>query len=242
MKNSAKYFTLSFLRKEKISRDVFKFYFDRVKRGFDRVKLGSLEQLDFLAGQYIHIYLPVADEKGRGNSRMFTIASSPLEKDHIFIATKKGRTIYKKALFNLVCGTSVKFYGPSGGLVVDEIKKPSYVFLALGIGITPFRSILKYVSKKNLEFPITLIASFSKKEEMCFHDELLEIAESNPNIKIIYTLKRINDTLIKKYIKNINTHSYFIVGSPSGVLDLEDVVSGMGIPSDKIFIEDFEGY
>jgi len=239
MKNSAKYFHLKFIKKEKLSRDVFAFYFDRVKRG-------SAEQLDFLAGQYVHLYLPVANEKGRGNSRMFTIASSPLEKDYIFIATKKGRTIYKKTLFNLARGTPTKFYGLSGSLIIDDPpvggKKPQYVFLALGIGITPFRSILKYISQKKLKISVTLIASNSSKEKMCFHKELLEISKSNPNIKIVYTLNRIDGELIKKYIKNTSSYLYFIAGSPSGVLDLEDVVSGMGVRSDRIFIEDFEGY
>lgn len=231
MKTRAGYFYLNFVKKEKISKDVFAFYFSR-----------KSTNLNFLAGQYIHMYLPVINEKGRGNSRMFTVASSPLEKDYIFIATKKGKSIFKKSLFKLIPKTPVKFYGPSGGLVLDELNKPSYVFLALGIGITPMRSIIKYVSQKNLKISATLIASFSKKEDFSFYNELLEISESNQNIKIIYTLNRINGGLIKKYIKNINAHSYFIVGSPSGVLELEDVVSRMGIPNDKIFLEDFEGY
>lgn len=231
MKNSAKYFNLSFVKKEKISRDVFAFYFDR--RNIN---------LDFLAGQYIHLYLPVRNEKGRGNSRMFTIASSPLEKDYIFIASKKGESIFKKTLFNLKKGVSVKLYGPSGSLVLDEVKKPSYVFLGLGIGITPMRSIIKYVSQKNLNIPITLFASFSKKEDILFYNELMEISKSKPNIKVVYTLNRINDNLIKKYIKNINKHAYFIVGAPSGVSDLEEVVSKMGVINNKIFVENFEGY
>ena len=227
----AKYFYLSFVKKEKLSEDTFIFYFDRKSTGFN-----------FLAGQYIHIYLPIPNEKGRGNSRMFTIASSPLEKDYIFIVTKKGKTIFKKTLFNLRPQTSVQFYGPSGNLVLDEIKKPSYVFLAPGIGITPFRSIIKYISQKNLKITITLIVSFSKKEDFLFSSELLEISRSNPSIKVVYTLNRINDGIVKKHIKNINAHSYFIAGSPRGVLDLEEVVSGMGVINDKIFIEDFEGY
>lgn len=227
----AKYFYLNFTKKEKISKDVFMFYFDRKNAN-----------LNFLAGQYIHMYLPVINEKGRGNSRMFTIVSSPLEKDYIFIATKKGRTIFKKTLFNLAPGTSVKFYGPSGGLVIDEIKKPSYVFLAPGIGITPFRSIIKYISQKNLKISITLFVSFSKKEDVLFYDELMDISKPNLNIKIIYSFSRLNEIFIRKNIKNINKHVYYIVGSPSAVSDLEEVVSGMGVSSEKIFIEDFEGY
>jgi len=227
----AKYFYLDFVKKEKVSKDVFTFYFDR-----------KFSDLDFLAGQYTHIYLPVTNEKGRGNSRMFTVSSSPLEKDYLLITTKRGKSLFKKTLFNLEFQTSVKFYGPSGGLILDEVKKPSYVFLAPGIGITPFRSIIKYVNQKNLNISITLLASFSRKEDILFYDELMNISKSNPNIKIVYTLTRINKQLIKKYVKNINKHLYFIVGSPSSVSDLEDVVSGMGVSNNKIFIEDFEGY
>ena len=227
----AKYFYLSFVKKEKLSEDTFIFYFDRRTTGFN-----------FLAGQYIHIYLPIPNEKGRGNSRIFTIASSPLEKDYIFIATKKGKTIFKKTLFNLKSQTPVKSYGPSGSLVIDEIKKPSYVFLAPGIGITPFRSIIKYISQKNLDISVILLASFSKKEEVLFSRELVNISRSNPNIKIVYTLTRISKKLIKKYVKNINKHLYYIAGPASSISDLEGVVSDMGVGSSKIFLEDFEGY
>lgn len=228
---AAKYFYLNFIKKEKISKDVFAFYFN--KKSID---------LDFLAGQYMHIYLPVINEKGRGNSRMFTIASSPLEKNYIFIATKKGKSIFKKSLFKLIPQTPVKFYGPSGGLILDEVKKPSYVFLSLGIGITPFLSIIKYASQKDLNIPITLLAGFSKKEDVCFYNELMDISKSNLNIKIIYTLTRISSQLIKKYIKNINEHLYYIVGSPKNVCLLEEVVFKMGVSNENIFIENFEGY
>lgn len=234
---TAKYFNLNFIRKEKISKDVYCFYFSRrVKRGSDD------RQLDFLAGQYLHMYLPVVNENGRGDSRMFTIASSPMEADFIFFAIKKGKSIFKKSLFKLIPKTSVKFYGPSGGLIIDEIKKTSYVFLGLGIGITPFRSIIKYVSQKNIKIFITLIVSFSKKEDFVFAPELLKISKSNPNIKIVYSLNRISNKLIKKYIKNINKHLYYIVGASSAISNIEKIVSRMGVPDEKIFLEDFEGY
>ncbi len=235
MKNSAKYFQLNFIKKEKVSKDVFSFYFNRLKHD-------SLGQLGFLAGQYVHIYLPIVNEKGRGDSRMFTISSSPLEEDYLVITTKKGKSLFKKTLFNLKENTSVKFFGPSGGLVLNEKKKISYVFLALGIGITLFRSIIKYVSQKNIKIPITLIVSFSKKEDFLFYSELSKISKSNPSIKVVYALNRIDKKLIKKYIKNVSKYVYFLVGSPSGVIDLEEVVSEMGVENNNIFIEDFEGY
>lgn len=229
--DTSKYFYLKFIKKEKVAKDVFIFYFDR-----------KSVDLDFLAGQYVHIYLPVKNEKGRGNSRMFTVTSSPLEKDYLLITTKRGKSLFKKSLFKVIPQTPVKFYGPSGGLILDEVKKPSYVFLSLGIGITPFRSIIKYINQKNLNISITLLAGFSKKEDICFYNELTDISKYNSSIKIIYTLTRITPNLIKKHIKNINDHLYFIVGSPKGISDMEEIVSKMGISSDKIFIENFEGY
>lgn len=232
---NARYFYLNFIKKEKISKDVFSFYFNR--ENFD---------FNFLAGQYVHLYLPIEKEKNRGNSRMFTIASSPLEKDYIFIAVKKGKSLFKKSLFSLVPQTPVKFYGPSGTLVIDENPptggKPSYVFLAPGIGITPFRSIIKYISQKNLNISITLLASFSKKEDILFFSELMEISKFNSNIKVIYSLRRIDSSLIKKYIKNINKHLYYIAGPAYAISDLEEVVSDIKVPNEKIFLEDFEGY
>ena len=238
----AEFFYLKFLKKEKVSRDVFAFYFSRNKSSFN-----------FVAGQYFHLYLPVKNEKGRGNSRMFTIASSPLEKDYIFIATKKGNSFFKKKLFNLDPKTAVKFYGPSGNIVVDESGKNSYVFLSLGIGITPFRSIIKYVNQKKIKIPIILLASFSMKEDMIFFDELKQAEKENSNIKVVYTLTspakdwegetgRITSELIKKYVRKINNNFYFIVGSPAGIIELEEKVLEAGVSEDKIFLEDFEGY
>lgn len=171
---------------------------------------------------------------------MFTITSSPLEK-HIVITTKKGMTIFKKNLFNLNPQSPVKFYGPSGSLILNETQKP-YVFLSQGIGITPFISIMKYAVQKKLNTSITLLASFSKREDFLFRDELLDLSKSNPNIKIIYTLGRITPGLIKKYIKNIKKHLYYIVGSPQAVLELEEIAYEAGISSENIFVEDFEGY
>lgn len=235
MKSSAEYFHLIFLKKEKITTDVFGFYFSRKDIKFN-----------FLAGQYVHMYLPIENEKGRGNSRMFTIASSPLDKDHILIVTRKGRSLFKKTLFKLIPQTPVKFYGPSGSLVIDENPptggKPYYVFLAPGIGITPFVSIIKYISQKNINIPIALLASFSKKEDFLFYDELNNIAKSNSNIKIVYVPTRINEKLVKKHVKDINKHLYYIIGPAYAIASLEEVVSGMGVASENIFLEDFEGY
>ena len=237
-------FHLPFIKKEKIVKDTYSFYFGQTQLGFN-----------FLPGQYIRMILDIQNPEERGVSRFFTIASSPLEKDYLMITTKVIKSSFKKRLLELNNGDIVKFYGPMGGFVLSEEKKEERVFLAGGIGITPFHSMITYAHKKGLSIPITLFVSFSAVEDIIFYEELQNIAKINPFIKIIYTIThpeenpnwknetgRISDAMIKKYVKNINSLLYYIVGPPAMVIGMEDVVRKMGVVGEKIFIENFTGY
>lgn len=245
MLSSPKNFNLFFIRKEKIARDTYSFYFD----------LKQEKDFYFTAGQYIRMLLDIENPDDRGSSRFFTISSSPLEKDYLTITTKIIKSSFKNKLLELNSGDSAKFYGPMGSFVLNENIGDERVFLAGGIGITPFHSMIKYAYKKNLSIPLTLFVSFSGAEDVIFYKELSEIASKNPNIKVIYTIThaqensnwrgetgRISEEMLKKYIKDINKPLYYIVGPPSMVVGMEDMVSKMGIPNEKIFIENFTGY
>ena len=240
-----KAFRLPFIKKEKVAKDTYSFYFNQAELG-----------LDFIPGQYIRMNLPIANPDERGVSRQFTIASSPLEKNHIMITTKIIKASFKKKLLTLQIGEMVDFFGPLGGFIFDETKKEERVFLAGGIGITPFHSMIAYANGKNLSIPITLFVSFSTVDEMVFYEEMMGIANKNPNIKIVYTITkpeesqekwngevgRISGVLIKKYVSDIFKPLYYIVGPPLMVSEIEETVIKMGISNNKIFIENFTGY
>ena len=239
-----KEFYLPLTKKEQLTKDVYSFYFKRP------------QDLDFLPGQYIRMILPIEKKDERGDSRFFTIASSPLEKDKIMITTRVIKSSFKKKLAELNIGERAKFFGPMGGFVLNEQDKDSRVFLAGGIGITPFHSMITYAHAKNLTIPITLIVSFSRVEDMVFYEELLDIAKKDSYIKIIYTVShpeesdkpwngeigRVSEDLIKKYVPSFLNPLYYIVGPPKMVAVIEDVVKNMGVPNEKIFIENFTGY
>ena len=211
---------------------------------------------NFLPGQYIRMTLDIDNTDNRGNSRFFTIASSPLEKKYIMITTKIIESSFKKRLMILKPQELVRFFGPMGGFVLDEEEKEKRVFLAGGIGITPFHSMITYAHSKNLSIPITLIVSFSSVEDLVFYEELTDITKRNQFIKIVYTVShpessrikwtgetgRISEGLIKKYIPNILEPQYFIVGPPAMVAAIEEVVRNMGVEGKKTFIENFTGY
>lgn len=223
---------VTFLKKEKIAKDTWKFFFNKN------------EVFQQKPGQYISIFM------GQ-DSRDFTVASSPLEEDVFFLVTKNGKSTFKKNLFALSTGSPVMIKPPAGGFVLDEENTTPLVFLSGGIGITPFYSMITYAFEKKLPIPITLIASFSKKEYIIFSEELEKIDIHNPLIKIIYTLSqdnwenekgRVSSTHIKKYIREIHNKVYMVAGGENMVENTEELLLSMGIDSSKIRIDIFTGY
>lgn len=224
-------FQLQFLYKKQIAKNTFSFYFDRKNIPFD-----------FLPGQYLTIQLPIQPKDGSGSSRKFTIASSPLNKEFLVVTTKKGQGEFKKALFALECNEYVTATGPLGGFILKDTDTYDHVFIAGGIGITPFYSMIAYVAEKKLSIPITLIASFSSREEEVFYDELMNMGSNNKNRKIVFITGNISNKVIKKYVPNVSAPTYYIVGPPRMVEGTEELLEKMGIESEKIKVEEFTGY
>lgn len=241
-------FQLSFARKEQVSRDAYAFYFDRTAI--------SASGWEFLPGQYIRITLPQENPDARGIRRFFSLITSPLDKQLIGITTRILQSSFKQTLANLVPGTPVEFFGPVGRFILDEKETQPHILLAGGIGITPYHSMLLYAAEKNLAIPITLFVSFSTVEDVLFKNELEEATKNNPNIKLVYTVTkleeskiswsgetgRISEDLIKKYVVDCSKAFFYIVGSPPMVLAMEEMVKQMGIPIERIRKETFVGY
>jgi ferredoxin-NADP reductase len=214
------------------------------------------EGYDFRAGQYCFLKLP---DKGfqdkRGLRRHLTIASSPLEKELLF-ATRITSSAFKKTLKELSEGETITIEKPLGSFTLPEDTSTPLVFIAGGIGITPFRSMLRYASDDKTKHTITLFYSNRVPETTAFLDELERIADSNNKIKIIPTMTnmenskqkwdglmgRINPLLIKNNYKAWNQAFYYIAGPPKMVDGIRDIVREMGIKKDMIHIEKLTGY
>ena len=237
-------FMLPFTRQEKVANETYSFYFKRT------------EPFNFLPGQYITLHFGEKDDDYDNLTHDFTIASSPLETNYIMITTKTiSHSKFKGQLLSLNKGQKVRFSEPTGGFYFQETVQ-NYVFLAGGIGITPFHSILTYISEKNLSTNATLFVSFSTSEDIVFYDKLNKIAEEHTNIQVIYTITRpeesesdwksetgrITEKLIKKYVPNITLPRYLIVGADTMVAAVEEVINNMGVKDEQIQIENFTGY
>ncbi len=241
MKKAAK-FELTFLRKEKLSKDVYSFYFSREALDFD-----------FNPGQYLKLYLPIKNPDKRGSSRYFTISSSPTDKDFITITTRIIKSSFKMRLNSLKQREIVTAFGPIGYFNFNIKNKKPKIFLAGGIGITPYHSILRYIDNKHLHTRITLIVSFSSREEVIFFEELKKMESRNSNIRVVYALTnenniypefekgRINADMIKKYTQHKDSE-FFIVGSEAFETNMVELVKSLEVPEANIFTENFPGY
>lgn len=127
--------------------------------------------LSYTAGQYIELTLPHNKPDDRGIKRWFTLSSSPGE-ELVSITTRiiPESSTFKKALINLTPGDSLSFTGPMGDFVLPKLIQTPLVFVAGGIGITPFHSILAWLAYAMEERPIQLIYGVRTEEEIIFQD------------------------------------------------------------------------
>ena len=226
----AKSFVLTFLKKEKIARDTYSFYFD--KSNYD---------LKFNPGEYIQMKLEIKNPDSRGSSRYFTIAAPPLD-THLIITTKVIRSSFKKSLLKLEKNKDVRFFGPMGNFVMNRKDKRTKVFLAGGIGMTTFYSMIKFAHQKKDKGKIILITSFSSPDFYIYKEELEKISKENPNINVFYTTSRIDEKIIRKHVDDIFDKSFYVVGSEKMVEDTKNILLKMKIPEESISLEDFTGY
>lgn len=239
-------FSLPFLRKEQAAKDAYTFFFDR----------SAKPDYTFLPGQYNRIILPHENVDERGTSRNFSIVSSPNNTKELMITTRIVQSSFKKALYNLTPGTPVQFFGPVGRFIFDENEVGDRVFLAGGIGITPFHSMLTYIAEKNITIPVTLFASFSTSDDVIYLDEFTKISQDHPNVKIVYTITkpelsqkpwsgetgRVTPELIKKYVPSIAQCITYSCGPIPMVDGMLETLTMMGVPKENQRKENFVGY
>lgn len=210
----------------------------------------------FQAGQSIDMTLlnpPETDAEG--NTRTFSIASAPFDPD-LMIATRMRDTAFKRVLRKTPLGLEVKVDGPSGSFVLHRRAEKPAVFLAGGIGITPFLSIIRQAAHDKAPHQIYLFYSNRRAEDAAFLDVLAEAAKENPNFHLIATMTEmdkshrewegetgfINKPMLAKYLPALDRPIYYIAGPPAMVAAMRRMLVEAGIDEDDIRTEDFSGY
>ena len=133
---------------------------DHVAAGTAGFAFELQDRFTFEAGQTCDLTIPSApyrDEKGL--SRTFSIASSPADAPRMLVATRLTGSAFKRTLLDAPTGFEVDVEGPFGSFVLHKNAARPALFFAGGIGITPFRSIIKDATERRLPHPMTLFYS-----------------------------------------------------------------------------------
>ncbi|MDO8619582.1 MAG: FAD-dependent oxidoreductase [Candidatus Daviesbacteria bacterium] len=193
-------------------------------------------------GQYLDYELPVKDPDG--NTRSFTISSSPTE-NFLMLSTRHGITPFKKLLETLKPGVEIKTSHPAGTFTLDE-KSPA-VMIAGGIGITPFRSMIKWAYDNHLNIHIKLIYANSDAD-FPFKNELDKWKKELKNLKIDYINTTIQGKLDARKLKFLTTNYslpstvYYLAGPPKMVTSFEKTLLSEGVDKTNIRYDEFDGY
>lgn len=224
---------LELIEKREESADVFSFIFK------PRIPVS------WQAGQYVLYKIPHNNPDDRGDTRIFTISSPPYQKN-LMLTTRyafKESSSFKKALFAKQIGDVVEASTVRGKFIVEDINQ-KFVFIAGGIGITPFYSILLDLEKQNKIKDIILIYSNKKKENIVFRDTLERLAKQFPGLRIIYIFspRHCDKELIQETVPDIQERIFYLSGPVRLVKSVEEVLRQLSVDKNKIKKDYIPGY
>lgn len=212
------------------------------------------KNVNFKPGQYFFITIPKLDyPDNRGNIRHFSVVNSPSENNAITMATRiREESGFKKTLNKLPLGATVEIGSFTGDFVLPKNYSQSLVFVAGGIGITPFMSMLHYVDEEKLPYDITLIYSNRDQESTAFLEELNELKNRNKKLKLILTMtqdlswkgenRRIDGKFIVDNVQDFQNKIFYVSGPPLLNEAVKNTLRELKIENKNILVENFSGY
>ena len=224
---------------------------DEIANGTVAFRLKKPEGFAFAAGQAVYVTLPGQKESdSKGRIRTFSIASSPQEPE-LAIVTRITDTAFKRILLDLPAGSPVGIEGPYGDLTLDGDTKPA-VFVAGGIGITPFRSIILDATTRDLSRDLILFYSNRSAADAGFLPELEQLARENPRFRLVATMTDATDwqgengfitrEMIERHVGDVTKPVFYLAGPPSMVAAMEALLEQAGVKPGNIRAEMFAGY
>lgn len=202
------------------------------------------EPFAWKAGQFLHYVLHHEPTDDRGSDRWFTVASAPFEKEVMITTrlTKEKGSSFKTTLDSLKVGESIEISDIDGDFIVDDPTQ-EYVFIAGGIGITPFHSILKEANSAGTKLHVTLLYA-NRDHNIPYKDEFEKFAQNNPSLGIHYIIspERIDENLIKKLVPDLSKPIFYVSGPEPMVESLGNTLEKIGIAKDHIKQDYFPGY
>jgi ferredoxin-NADP reductase len=235
---------LSIMKFETFIREIIPRTFDTSSFRFPRP-----EGFDYKPGQYMMVTIK-SDEKEIVHT--FSLSSSPTDPDFIEFTKKFTLSEYSARLKSMKNGDWARIDGPYGKFTC-ECEYEKILFLAGGIGITPFFSIIKYCTDNRLPTNIVLFYGCRNESEIAFKKELEDIQQKNSNLKVIPVLNEPNPgwtgkvgfvtpDLIRQEVPDFRDRVFYACGPPVMVAAMQKLVAALGLPIEHLRLESLVGY
>ena len=211
---------------------------------------------DFKPGQSVDLTLinpPETDSEG--NTRTFSIVSARFEKQLIF-ATRMRDAAFKRSLKKVALGAVVKMDSAMGSFTLHKNSAKPAVFLAGGIGITPFSSIVRQADHDRAPHKLYLFYSNRRPEDAAYLETVQALERTNPNFRLIGTMTKvprsqerwngetgwIDKEMLSRYLGELHGPIFYIAGPPAMVRGMRKMLAASGVDEDDIRTEEFAGY
>lgn len=210
------------------------------------------EGVDFRPGQFFQLFLDREDEE---LSHYFSFSNSPTEKGYLEFTKKLTSSPFSKELLALQPGRRVRVKLPLGSFIFEG-QYPKAAFLSGGIGITPIRSICKYLTDIGSSSEATVLYSARSPRDFIFRDDFTGMKEANRYLSVVYTITdqpppvgwegrtgRITAGMVKEVIPDFREWIFYICGPPGMVEALTKILKDeLGLKSEQVVFENFIGY
>jgi NADH oxidoreductase Hcr len=198
------------------------------------------ENFKFVPGMFSSLFLDPADKLFRS----YSIASSPMD-DHMEFMIELINGKFTSRLANLKEGDEIYVSEPRGAFLYEPDDTHNALFLAAGIGIAPFFSMLRYIKQKNMNRDIYLFYSIKHKDDVVNMEELE--GYRGLGLKIIFTVTRdpenepwclergrINVQMIQRHVSDFASRTIYLCGGIRFVKDIVDELKAKGINDEAI--------
>jgi ferredoxin-NADP reductase len=202
--------------------------------------------INFKPGQYMEWTLPHKGADARGNRRYFTLASSPTEATlSLGVKFYDRGSSFKQAMLKLTPQTRVAAGQLSGDFVMPDNPSQKLAFIAGGIGITPFRSMVKYLLDTNQKRNIVLLYSAVDAGEMVYRN-VFDEAVQRLGSKVVYWLTGergfLNAAVIKTEVPDYRERTFYISGTHQMVSAIQAALHELGVSPLHVKTDFFPGY
>lgn len=235
---------LKLVGKRELAPDIYEFSFN------------SERQLAYLPGQYLEWTLEHPSQDNRGIRRYFTLSSSPTESDFkLGVKFYPRPSSFKKYFLTITQADKPVASQLAGDFILPDDAKQKLVFLAGGIGITPFRSMIKYLL--DIKQPRSIVLFYSNRTPSdIVYREIFDQAERELGLKTVYTITDlssqsaawsgltgpVDEAMIVQAVPDFKERLFYLSGPRGMVVAFEEILGKMGVKKSQIKTDYFPGF